>query len=213
MNGPTDSQIVVRDELGGRVVRITFASPTENELDLVLVGSLRVAIESVAKRREVACVVFDSKFRDFSTGIASLYRTGPFANVFDSLWTETIQAIAGLEVLLICEVDGRCLGAALDLVLTADVVLSSLDAKFGVDALSKLTSELLQRRLARAKANDWLISRKIATAEEAEVAGLVTKCARGWDSLKAVSEKYVDQNIRDRPVEESRRLAKSLRRR
>ncbi len=173
----------IRLELGADgLARIVIDAGKGNVLDLAALRELREAIAELRSGDPPRAILLDHEGEHFSFG----------ASVEDHLpervrgMLEELHALArewlALDVPVLAAVRGMCLGGGLELVLLADRVFASPEARLGqpeirLAVFAPIGSALLPRRIGPQAAADLLLSGRTVEAEEAQRIGLVGEVA------------------------------------
>lgn len=197
-------RLELREEHGGRIVRVILRAPPDNALDLDLLNELTSALDALARAPDLCCLVLESGTRDFSTGLDPSQRRLPYVELLLPALHGVARRLASLEALIVTRVRGRCLGAGLELALLSNAILCDATAKFGLPDLtqglfSPLGALLLPSRLGRTRAEEWLLSGLTIDGEGAHAAGLAQEFAGGWDDLDSMTERWLQRIVLARP--------------
>ncbi len=208
------TRLNVVEEHGGRVARIVFSSPTENTLDLDALEQLGNALDTLATWPNLSGLVLDGG-RDFSTGFAPSFLRPPYVEMLLDRHASVLRKLAALEAVRIAQVRGRCFGAGLELALLCHVIVADGTAKFAfpeaaLGSFAPAGVALLEERIGRTRAHEWLLSARVVLGDEALAAGLVTTYAGGWDNADTATERHLAQYVLSRPTQATRALARAL---
>jgi enoyl-CoA hydratase/carnithine racemase len=174
---------VIAVERHGDVALLLLDRPTRgNALSLELLGQLTGLLGSPGDG--VRAAVIAGRGSRFSTGADLNDLTGTASDVrFDDATAALASAIAGAPYPVIAAIEGRCMGAAVDLALSCDVVVAARDATLAVpaarlgilyapDAVARL-----QRRYGSGGLRRLLLLGDEVSAEDALALGLVQALA------------------------------------
>ncbi|HAU29184.1 MAG TPA: enoyl-CoA hydratase [Rhodospirillaceae bacterium] len=132
---------------------------------------------------DIGAILLTGSEKAFATGpdaaemLAVDFASGLVRDEVSDLW----QALASHRKPLVAAVSGYAMGAGCSLVLLCDVVVASETARFGQPDLTMGslpavgTLNRLARIVGRIKAMDMALTGRIMTADEAELAGLVSR--------------------------------------
>jgi enoyl-CoA hydratase len=121
-------------ERDGPVARVLLDRPQRgNALSVVLLGALGAALVDLAG--EVRGVILTGRGGVFSTGADLADLSGTTADVaYDDALAAVSAALRAASYPVVAAVEGRCIGAAVDLALSCDLVIAACDATFAVPA-------------------------------------------------------------------------------
>jgi enoyl-CoA hydratase len=137
------------------------------------------------------------------------------ARRFSELGSRTFQALSELPQIVIARVQGFALGGGLELALSADFIVASSKARFGLPEVSLGIipgfggTQLLSRRIGVARALEWITTAEKYGAEEALAAGVVNRVVPP-EELERVLNGIVEAILRNGPgaVQAAKRLAR-----
>lgn len=211
------SVLKVVETQDGRVARIMLDAPPDNALDVTVLTEFVRVLDAVATWPNLACVIFEAKGRDFSSGLSLVQRRPPYIEVLLPALHVAARKLASLEAVLVSLVRGRCFGAAFELTLLSHAVIGDGTTKFSLPELSlgtfpPLASLLLPERIGRARAEELLLSGRTLDHEEALSCNLLTACAGGWENLETLADGWVQKNVLSRSNVALRALHRATRR-
>ena len=146
--------------------------------------------------RDLGCVVLKGAGRSFCAGhdlddLAS----GAEAGAVERFEAGVIERLANLPLPVIAVVQGHCYTGGLELVLAADIIIASTDARFA-DTHAKWDlvpvwglTQRLQRRVGRSKAMEMMFASRTYSGEEAREVGLANICVPR-DQLEAEALRF-----------------------
>jgi len=168
--------IVERED---NIATITLNRPhAMNAITRKMLREIQEAINAIRNDSNVRVVVFKAAGdRAFSAGtdIKEMAQT-PGDNGI--LLHETLKGIRNLLKPVVCAVNGYCLGAGLDLMLSCDLVVASETARFSmpeinVGVVSNVEAILLSRAMSIFRAKEMCLTGDYFDAQKAERCGLV----------------------------------------
>jgi enoyl-CoA hydratase len=177
--------------LDGAVAIVTLDDPAgRNSLRDETLRELSRHLSELDRDPAVRCIVISGSDRVFASGAdirALLDRSAREIHESDRArcW-ETLRAV---RTPLVAAVSGFCLGGGCELALTADIVIASETARFGLPetGLGLIPgaggTQLLPRAIGKAKAMDLVLTGRLLDAHEAERAGLVSRVVGAGDWL------------------------------
>ena len=169
-------------EHDGRLLRLRLARPKANVLDAAMIAGLREALDAHLARPELSGVLVDAEGPHFSFG-ASVEEHLPqqCAGLLRAMHALVLQMLASPVPILVA-IRGQCLGGGLELACSAHLLFASPDARLGqpeikLAVFAPVASCLLPERMARAHAEDLLLSGRSISADEAHRLGLLNGVA------------------------------------
>jgi enoyl-CoA hydratase len=170
--------LVLREDADGIAV-LTLNRPDKlNSLDTELFRLLDRHIATI-RDSTVQCVVLKGAGRCFSAGhdLGVLEKGESLEDL--AYQGQVVERLSNLPQAVIAAVHSHCYTGALELVLGADIILASADAKFA-DTHARFSlvpywgmTQRLPRRVGSAKAREMIFTARTIPAEEAAAIGLV----------------------------------------
>lgn len=173
-------------ERKGSIATITLNRPEKlNALNIKMIEELESAVLRILKDRSVRVLVITGAGRGFCSGADVSDMAQAPAPVETRYLTQTahkiILALANLEKPVIAKVNGVAVGIGFSLALSADMIIASEKAQFGV-IFSRIglipdggSLFHLPRLVGPAKAKELIFTAKMFDAKEAERIGLINK--------------------------------------
>ena len=137
---------------------------------------------------QTACVLLKGAGRSFCAGhdLGDL-ASGSEAGAVERFESGVVERLATLPVPFVAAVQGHCYTGGLELVLAADIIVASTNAKFA-DTHAKWDlvpiwglTQRLPRRVGRAKAMEMMFTSRTYSGEEALAMGLANLCVPEGD--------------------------------
>ncbi|WP_298806545.1 enoyl-CoA hydratase [uncultured Pseudokineococcus sp.] len=175
-----------RLEREGVLARVVLDNPrARNALTTAMYEELATACEEVAADPSVRLVSITGAGEAFAAGtdVADLVavRSGDDGVAYEREITRVLSAVRALDVPVLALVDGPAVGGGLAVVACCDLVYATPSARFGApvartlgNCVSPGTTSRLRASLGRAMTTELLLTGRLASAEEARAAGLVT---------------------------------------
>jgi cyclohexa-1,5-dienecarbonyl-CoA hydratase len=180
MNGAVSIKVWL--ERDGQLLRLRLARPKANVIDAAMTAALSRALDDHAGLRGLKAVLIDAEGPNFSFG-ASVEEHLP-ARCAEMLrrFHALIRRIVDCPIPVLAAIRGRCLGGGLELAAACHLLFASHEAALGqpeiqLGVIAPAASCLLPERIARAHAEDILLSGRSLRGEEAALIGLVNACA------------------------------------
>ncbi|HEV2166121.1 MAG TPA: enoyl-CoA hydratase/isomerase family protein [Thermoplasmata archaeon] len=184
---------LLRLEHRGAVAILTIDHPPVNVLSGAVLDRFLARLEEVEADPSVRAVVLASASpKAFAAGadIREMSTMGPDeARVHGARGQAVTIALESLPMPVIAAVNGSCLGGGCEIALACDLVLASEDARFGQPEINLGVmpgwggTQRLPRRIGAARAREWILTGRSASASEAEALGLVLKVVPRADLL------------------------------
>jgi enoyl-CoA hydratase len=191
-----------------------------NALNAQVLHELGECVEKIRSAPDVSVVVLRSQGEKAFVAGADIKEmatlTPSEAQAFSELGSRVFQSLNNLPQVVIARVQGFALGGGLELALSADFIVASNRAKFGLPEVSLGLipgfggTQLLSRRIGLARALEWISTGDKYTAEQALQAGLLNSIVTPED-LDAAIERMVASMLRNGPA--ALRTAKRVARR
>lgn len=194
-------------EIEGRLATVRLNRPERgNRIDSVLAAELADAFTDLAHETGVWAAILLAAGPDFCLGEDPEDPPpdrGPWVRpAYPAL--EFPEAVAAYPRPLVAGVQGRCLGAGLELALCADIRLATRDAVFAMDQLRQGSlprfggTQRLPRIVGRGRALDLILTGREVRAAEAEAVGLVTRLVEG--DIEAAARQAAGEVLANGPL-------------
>ncbi len=183
---------LIRRDVRDGIATVTLASPgTLNALSSAMLDALAETFAALATDDSIRVVILAAEGKAFSAGHdlkeMQSYRSAPdggqaqFQVLFDRC-AAVMQQIAALPQPVIAQVQGVATAAGCQLACTADLIVSSETARFGVNGINlglfcSTPAVALSRRLAPGMAFELLTTGALLPAARAHALGVVNRLA------------------------------------
>jgi enoyl-CoA hydratase len=174
--------VTVRLSIEGGVATLTLDRPeARNALNLQMCEALRAAAMAAAADGSVKVVFVRGSGPVFCAGADIKERSGMSAEQVRERRMKGFAAYEALEALpmpAIAVVQGAALGSGVEIAAACDFILATPDALFGTPEAQRGTvgaTQRLPRVLGKRLAKDLMFTGRRLTAEEARLAGLVSR--------------------------------------
>ncbi len=160
---------------------ITLSNPPENRLTEEIIHDLTKVIETFKNSKDVKLVVFRSgKNGVFSHGFEPEERTPEKIGTSMAAFSHLLYVMNELAMITVCEVDGPCFGASLELAMFCDILVASDSSEFGHPEISlgvfpPIAAALYPHTIGRNRTIELLATGRKVNAEEAYQLGLVNR--------------------------------------
>jgi enoyl-CoA hydratase len=183
--GAANGESPIDETVDGAVATLTLDDPERrNSLRDETLAELAGRLGAADRNPRIRCIVIAGSEKVFASGadIGVLARQDP-ADVYDGERARLWEAVRAVRTPTVAAVSGYCLGGGCELAMTADLLIASETARFGLPetGLGLIPgaggTQLLPRAIGKAKAMDLVLSGRLLDAGEAERAGLVSRVA------------------------------------
>lgn len=196
------------------IAHLVLHDPPLNILTRALLAELRSRLDELQADRSIRVLLVSAEGEHFSAG-ASVEEHLPGA-VEEMIpdFMETIRAVDRFPLPVIFAVHGRCLGGALELVASGDMIIAATDALFGVPeirlgVLPPAACIQLPRLVSAGVAAELIYTGSPIDAETARRVGLVLRVVPGEDLLDEATG--LAQTVAGRSAAALRAAKKALR--
>ena len=198
------------DELeGGQVATVTIDRPEKmNALDSSMIEQLNDVFRSLAKDSSLRAVILNSAGERAWVGGADIREMARLSSVcnaraFIQNLHVTMLSVRNLQVPVVAQVDGFCLGAGMELAAACDLRVASLSAQFGMPEVqvglpSVIEASLLPGLIGRGRAARLVLTGEMIDAELAYNWGFVEELV-SIDQLEATVRALVSSICRAGP--------------
>lgn len=179
-----------------------------NALNEEVLTQLHQIVNGLAARDDVHVVTLaGSGDKAFVAGADIKFMQGLSASQaekFSKLGSQIFSSIEALPQVVVARVQGFALGGGLELALSADFIVASSKARFGLPEVSLGLipgfggTQRLTRRIGRARAIEWMTTAEKYNAEQALAAGLVNHVVP-HEELVTFTESLANQILRNGP--------------
>jgi enoyl-CoA hydratase/carnithine racemase len=172
-----------------------------NALDVQMLRELRAALCAAADDDAVSCVVLRGAGSTFSTGAdlktLDLGSGGP-DRAFRRLFLDCANACEEMIKPVVCQIEGTCLGGALEVAIACDFRVASNDAKLGLPEVRfGVIPDIggcarLPALVGLGRAKELIMTARVLDGPEAEQIGLVSRSVEP-ERLEAATQQLVDE--------------------
>ena len=177
--------------LDGPVARIRLERPPLNVLDFQMMDELRVTLEALERRAEVAAVVLCGSERAFSAGVDVAIHTPDKIQTMLQKFHGLIGALIKLPKITIAEVQGVCLGGGAELAMVCDFVTTADGAKWGFPEITlgcypPVACAALGALVGQKRAADLIFTGRTISGAEAAAWGLANEAHPAGELQNAI---------------------------
>ncbi len=171
-------------EVEGSVGIITFNRPdVSNAVNLEMLNDTSYQIQTWEYDDNIRAIILKGNDNFFAAGIdiPELSQEISQQSLALKAWQDEFAKIANCSKPLIAAVSGYALGIGCDIALTCDIILASDSAQFGYPEVSIGmvpafgSCSKLVKRIGKAKTMEAILTGKAISAEEASLAGLISR--------------------------------------
>lgn len=169
----------VRVEGSGTRTTVEWDRPPVHVFDIALLGELAQALRSESVRSANVVVLRGAAHR-FSAGFSVEDHLADRVRTMFSVFRELLHALEEVPGPTLAQVEGPCLGGALEILTACDLAVASNSATFGqpeirLGVFPPLAAVLASERLGAKQAADLLLLGDTIPAHRAESVGLVSR--------------------------------------
>ncbi|CUT17479.1 MULTISPECIES: enoyl-CoA hydratase-related protein [Candidatus Ichthyocystis] len=168
---------------------------TRNALNSELLQELSSHLLTIENDSKLHCAILTGHEKFFASGAdIEMMRSLSHSESFLSNFISDFDPISSFRKPLIAAVSGYALGAGCELALMCDIILAADSARFGQPEVNLGIipgaggTQRLGRSIGKAKTMDMCMSARILTAEEADIAGLVSRVIPDKDLITEAEE-------------------------
>lgn len=194
MTNEAATQKTIETAKEGGVFTLTLSRPPLNILNIAMLREISTAI---AEARASSCgfLVLKAKGKAFSAGADVAEHLPDKAAEMLSSFHGALKLLASFEGIVVACVQGSALGGGCELVLPADIVLASSEAKFGqpeiqLGVFPPVAMALLPVLCPPAAAYELILTGRSIDAEKARELGIVSQVFPA-EEFESRSEKYL----------------------
>jgi cyclohexa-1,5-dienecarbonyl-CoA hydratase len=204
--------LVVRLEAEDRLLRLSLARPKANLIDAEMIAALEEALARPAPR-SLSAILIDAEGPSFSFGASVAEHLPGECHAMLTALHRLIGRILGSEVPVLVAAQGKCLGAGLELALSAHLLFVAPDAELGqpeirLGVFAPAASCLLPELIGPSRAMDLLLSGRSISGSEAASLGLARQ-AQG-DPTEA-ARAYVAEHLLPKSASSLRHAVRAAR--
>jgi len=180
----------------GGIASAVLSDPPLNILTQSLLSDLRGVLRKLAEDSSLRVLLLRAEGKHFSAGASVEEHLPGVVEQMIPEFMETIEALHHFPVPVVCAVQGRCLGGALELVLATDLVLAGESARLGVPEIGlgvfpPAACVQLPRLVPPGVAAELLFTGGPIDAARAQAAGLVLRVVAD-DELQAEATRLAE---------------------
>lgn len=167
----------VRLEAEGRLLRLRLSRPKANLIDAAMIAALDAALAQAASAPALTAILIDAEGAHFSFGASVAEHLPQACAGMLSALHRLLGRLIDSEVAVLVAVQGKCLGAGLELALSGHLLFVAPDAELAqpeikLGVFAPAASCLLPELIGTPAATDLLISGRSLSGTEALACGL-----------------------------------------
>jgi len=190
------NKIIVSSASEGELLNITLNAPPGNILDIEMITEISSAVEQ-NNASNLKALVFQGAGKNFSYGASIQEHQKQYATDLLKSFHNLLRRLIEIGKPTFAVVNGQCLGGGLELAAFCNFIFAAEDAVFGqpevkLAVFPPVGSLILPYRIGQNAADDWVISGRSISVEEAAKNGLLHSVAAKPD---AELQSYLDEHI------------------
>jgi cyclohexa-1,5-dienecarbonyl-CoA hydratase len=203
-SSPVISMKRVTVEAHDQLARVTLNHPPLNVIDFQMMDELLAALQQLEQRKEISVVIISGGERSFSAGVDVAVHTPDKIQTMLQKFHGLILALTKFPKITIAEVNGVCLGGAVELAMVCDMCFTTPDAKWGFPEITlgcypPVACTALAALVGQKRAADLVFTGRTFSGEEAAEWGLASE-AHPEGELKLAIQRTVDHLLKLSPA-------------
>jgi cyclohexa-1,5-dienecarbonyl-CoA hydratase len=209
-------KILIQSQHDGQVVTLTLNAPKANVLDAEMMNDLQKALNNLGQQPDVKLVQFTGAGDHFSFGASVPEHTREKAPEMLRQFHQLFYTLSDLAIPTAALISGQCLGGGMELALMCNFLFADKSAKLGqpeiqLGVFAPPASLLLPMKIGQSKADELLLSGRIASADEAERMGLVAQVFDDRDAMIAGVDAWIQKHVLPRSASSLRYAVRAAR--
>ncbi|MBK9400167.1 MAG: enoyl-CoA hydratase/isomerase family protein [Bacteroidetes bacterium] len=194
------NKILIRYTHENTVARILLNDGKGNILDHLMMEELQTLLNDYKNRPELKLILFEGGGKHFSFGASVEEHTKEMAPTMLRGFHQLFYSLRDLAIPTACLISGQCLGGGLELALMCNFMFADKTAKLGqpeiiLGVFPPPASIILPEKIGLAKAEEFLLTGKTVTADEAKAMGLLNEVFADKESMLTETEKWIETNF------------------
>jgi cyclohexa-1,5-dienecarbonyl-CoA hydratase len=179
------------------VVRVTFARPKHNVLNIEMMNELNSCLDEISAEDDLKCLVILGEGPSWCAGVEVGDHKPEMAAEMIAVFNGIFERIDRLEIPVLAGVQGACLGGGMEVAIACDIVVAAESAVFGQPEIKlgffpPYAAVRLPQLVGPARAVEICTTGKRYSAEEARQMGMIGHVA-GDGQWADVLEKLVGE--------------------
>jgi cyclohexa-1,5-dienecarbonyl-CoA hydratase len=184
----------------GQVVRLTLNAPKANILDAEMMAGLHASLISLQEREELKLLQLTGSGDHFSFGASVQEHFRDKAPEMLRQFHGLFRALIDLAVPTAAVVSGQCLGGGLELALMCNFLFLDRSARLAqpeinLGVFAPPASLILPLKIGQQKSDEFLLTGRTFTAEEAAAMGLATALYDTRNAMWLGVDEWLGKNI------------------
>ncbi|WKW51261.1 cyclohexa-1,5-dienecarbonyl-CoA hydratase [Rhodomicrobium lacus] len=164
----------------GKLLRLRLARPKANIVDAQMIAALTAALDAHMNDPAILAVLIDHEGPHFSFGASVQEHLPDQCDAMLKSFNALVMRLVAAPVPVLVAVRGQCLGGGMEVAIAGSRIFAAPDAKFGqpeivLGVFAPPASCILPEKIARAAAEDILLSGRSISGEQAFALGLVSE--------------------------------------
>ncbi len=183
----------IRLEKSPEAARLILARPKHNVLNIEMMGEITAVLSSWATDAELKGVVIAGEGASFCAGVDVGEHSPELVDQMIAAFNGIFAVMEKIEVPLIAEVQGACLGGGLELAIACDIIVAAREATFGQPEIRlgffpPYAAVRLPKLIGPAKAIEICTTGRTYSAAEAMSLGLLSRVTAKENLAQEVEE-------------------------
>ncbi len=209
-------KILIETLHDGQVVSLMLNAPKANVLDAAMMTDLQNALDDLRKQPHVKLVTITGVGDHFSFGASVPEHTREKAPEMLRQFHGLFYSLADLAIPTAALISGQCLGGGMELALMCNFMFADRTAKLGqpeiqLGVFAPPASLLLAMKIGQARADDLLLTGRVASADEAHAMGLVAQVFEDREAMMTGVDAWIEKHILPRSASSLRYAVKAAR--
>ncbi len=182
------------------VAQIILNDGKGNILDSIMMDDLQMSFKEISQKTNIKLITFEGEGKHFSFGASVEEHQKEMAATMLSNFHQLFYVLKELSIPTAAIVSGQCLGGGLELALMCNFIFADQSAKFAqpeliIGVFPPPASILLPEKIGLAKAEEWILTGKSYSANDAKSSGLVNEVFDTREELFSGVSDWIEKNI------------------
>lgn len=183
-------------QLAPPLAHVSLAHAPVNVIDLQMMDELASALSEIESQPGLSMIVISGEGKGFSTGVDIAAHTPDQIGSMLQKFHAVIRAILNTRKITVAVVHGNCLGAAVELAMVCDIVITTASATWGFPEIKlgcfpPVAAAALSALVGHKRAADLILTGRSIGGSEAAATGLATAVVPDDQLSSAVQEKLM----------------------
>lgn len=209
-------KIAVNYSHNNTVATVTLNDGKGNVLDHVMMEELQAQLDAWSGNKDLKLIIFQGEGKHFSFGASVEEHQKEFAAAMLRAFHKLFYTLRELSIPTLAKISGQCLGGGMELALMCNFMFADQTAKLGqpeilLGVFPPPASILLPEKIGLARAEEWLITGRTVTAEEAHRVGLIAALYADRAEMEQKTTEWIEQQIVPKSASSLRYAVKAVR--